>query len=345
MKIFGARKIRQAFGWLERRLGLRAVILLYHRVTESASDPCLLRVTPQHFAEHLQVIRAIGHPMRLDVLAGNVRARNIPARAICITFDDGYQDNLSIAKPLLERYDVPATVFMTTGTSGRSREFWWDELERIFLQPGHLPTRLALHVDGQFLYGDLGESSIYSEADFRRDKDWNMLVPGEPTPRHTMFRAVYHRVMQRSTVDQQQVLDRLLHWAGMTPVVRMTHRALEPHEVVELVRGGLVEIGAHTVTHPALSTQPAAVQWAEIRQSKLDLEAWLGRPINSFAYPYGLYSEPSVTAVRESGFKYACACLSRTVQWNSNLFLLPRLTVLNWDGDEFARQLRKQLGG
>ncbi|MFQ5936744.1 MAG: polysaccharide deacetylase family protein [Acidiferrobacterales bacterium] len=350
MRLFNLGRVKQAAGRLSSMFGPRAAILMYHRVTESVSDPCMLRVTPQHFEEHLQVIRQVGRPVRLEELAHRVRDGNMPEHAVCVTFDDGYDDNLHIAKPLLERYDVPATVFMTTGTIGRSREFWWDELERVFLQPGCLPVRLQLAVNGQRFEWELGESSHYSENDLHQNKAWTMPdpdgpnAPSDPTPRHTAFRALDQLLQSMAEADRQQVLDRLLDWSGVRPTVRPTHRALDLEKVVELGRGGIVEVGAHTVNHLELPAQPAEVQREEIRQSKSALEQRLGHPVKSFAYPYGFYSEESVTAVREAGFEYACACLSRTVRRNSDLFLLPRVDVLNWDGDAFARRLRKHLG-
>lgn len=343
--------IKNAVRRLGSIFGPRAAILLYHRVTDSVSDPCMLRVTPHHFEEHLQVIREVGRPMRLEELARRVRRGNTPERAVCVTFDDGYEDNLHIAKPLLERYDVPATVFMTTGTIGRSREFWWDELERVFLQPGTLPAHLRLGVNGRRLEWDLGRYSHYSREDFYRNKDWMMTDPGaryepsDPTPRHTIYRTIDRLVQPMSEVDRRQVLDLVLNWAGLTPTVRTTHHALEPGKVVELERGGIIDVGAHTVHHLELPAQPFHVQREEISKSKSDLERLLGHPVRGFAYPYGLYSEASVAAAREAGFDYACACSSRTVRRHSDVYLLPRVDVLNWDGDGFARRLRKHLGG
>jgi len=121
MKSIGIGKILRAAERFRGLLGPRATILLHHRVTDSASDPSMLRVTPQRFAEHLQVIREFGHPMRLQELARSLSDGALAEGAICMTFDDGYHDTLYTAK--LEQYDMPGTVFMTTGAIGRSREF------------------------------------------------------------------------------------------------------------------------------------------------------------------------------------------------------------------------------
>lgn len=347
---FRVSKMRQMLGKFRRLCGPRAAILLYHRVTEAVTDPYVMRVTPQHFAEHLQMLRKIGYPMRLEEFVHRMRAGKLPDRAICLTFDDGYADNLYTVKPLLEHYDVPATMFTTTGSLGRRREFWWDELERIFLQPGHLPALLQLDLEGQQYTWDLGIYADYSQDDCKRHQTWTMLEPDDthtpcdPTPRHTVLRALDHLIEPMPMARQQEIMDRIRHWATMPPDVRTAHRALEPDEIVTLAQGGLVTVGAHTAHHLDLSAQPTPVQAEELKQSKAMLESCLGQPVKSFAYPYGLYSKETVALVRETGFAYACACMSRTARRNSNLFLLPRVDVFNWNGDTFAYHLRQQLG-
>ena len=337
-------RMRQRVGRIRGLLGPTSVILLYHRVIESKSNPYLLDVSPQHFEEHLQVIREVGVPMRLEELAQGVRARNLPDRAVCVTFDDGYQDNLYTAKPLLERYDVPATVFMTAGKIGRNREFWWDQLERVFLQPGRLPARLQLDVGGQNFDWDLSASADYSEDSLHRDRAWTLLDSNPPTARHSTFAAIYHVVQPMDEVDRVQVLDRLFDWSGISREVRATRRALDPDEIVALDKGDIVEVGGHTVHHPALSTQPTEVQHEEIFQCKSLLEKWLGHRVPSFSYPYGLYSDESVSKVREAGFDNACACMYRTVRRDSECFLLPRIDIYDVGGDVFAEELRGYLG-
>jgi len=129
-----------------------------HRVAEPGVDPWSLCVTPQHFAEHLEVLQRETAPISLQKMVQAYKEGNIPARAVAVTFDDGYADNLHSAKPLLEQYNVPATVFVPSGYVGHGREFWWDELERILLQPGPLPERLTLNINGKTYQWELGDA-------------------------------------------------------------------------------------------------------------------------------------------------------------------------------------------
>jgi peptidoglycan/xylan/chitin deacetylase (PgdA/CDA1 family) len=116
--------------------GHGGVVLLYHRVTTLDRDPQLLAVTPENFASHLEVLADVATVLPLHRLIALAKDDNIPARAVAITFDDGYADNLRAAQPLLARAGAPATVFISTGAIRTRREFWWDELEHVAADNG-----------------------------------------------------------------------------------------------------------------------------------------------------------------------------------------------------------------
>ena len=165
-----------------------ALILLYHRIGELRSDPWSLNVTPHHFVEHLDLLQSYAHPVTLEHLYRGISDGDLPDRSVAITFDDGYGDNLYNAKPLLERYDVPATVFMTTGYIGCEREFLYDELDRLLLQPGTLPEALYLDVNGSSYKWELGQAARYSEDNSRRHRSWRAWEDA-PTSRHRLYRS------------------------------------------------------------------------------------------------------------------------------------------------------------
>lgn len=232
MKIRSITKIRYARRWFKNRFEHRSLILLYHRVAEVSLDPWMLCVSPRNFADHLEVIRKYNLPISLRELNSALRKRILPRRSVAVTFDDGYADNLHEAKPLLERYGVPATIFVATGNMDHAREFWWDALDKILLQPGTLPESLTLNIAGNSHHWELKEAATYSAEDYRRHLKWNAWGRENPTLRHTLYRALHGLIQALLPDEQETVLDYLLAWSGAQPEARLSHRSLSREEVV-----------------------------------------------------------------------------------------------------------------
>jgi peptidoglycan/xylan/chitin deacetylase (PgdA/CDA1 family) len=327
------------------RIRHRAVILLYHRIADAASDPYLLCVSPAHFEEQLRVVRQIARPLPLAELARRAGDGSLPPRSVAVTFDDGYSDNFHTAKPLLERVGVPATFFVTSGDAGRTREFWWDELQCIMLESAELPRRLSIDVSGERIEHDLGASALRSPAVDDGARAWSVEDTHAPTPRHAVLRELHARLLRMRPQAQSDALDGLRAWAGIAPPVRATHRALDAGEIAALADGELCDVGAHTVSHPALPHEPVEAQRHELRRSRAVLEEWTGRSITGFAYPYGFYADATVREARAAGYDYACACLGHPVRRDSDPFLLPRVQVPDVPGSALRRTLEEAFGG
>lgn len=338
---------RGLFG-LDRLLGGggRGLILLYHRVADEPSDPYGLCVSPVQFREHLELLRELGRPMPVCDMARAVEDGALPNRAIGVTFDDAYIDVLETAVPLLMEYEIPATVFVTVGPEGREREFWWDELERIFFQSERLPEVLEMEIDGENRSWNLGDGPDiqpppHSPAE-GTGRPWHLNDEDVPTLRHAAFREVYHLLRPLPTPARTALMDRLLAWAGdRADVVRPTHRAMTPEEVAGMTRSGLIHAGAHTVSHPDLTSQTEGVSREEVRRSKSDLTDWIGSEVQGFAYPYGLHDPASASAVRDAGFAFACTGDYRSVRNRDDALLLPRIDVPAGAGrflDDLARR-------
>jgi peptidoglycan/xylan/chitin deacetylase (PgdA/CDA1 family) len=337
-------KVGRIMRSLRNRLATRAVVLQYHRVAELAFDPYALCVTPQHFADHLVVLRRLGRPTSLEECSRALRGGKLLRRAIVVTFDDGYADSLYAAKPVLERHDVPATVFVVSGSVGSQQEFWWDELEWLLLQPGRLPRSLHLVVNGERHQWTLDEAADYSPEEFSRNARWHYGQPDNPTSRHRLFRALYGLLQPLAPHQRRSIVDDLRAWAGGASKARPAHRTLSPEEVIRLAEGQLVEVGAHTVNHPMLSALPLSTQQDEIRQSKAQLEEILGARVGSFSYPHGMpghYTEETATVVREAGFACACSSQPGTLGLDTDPFQIPRVVVQDWDGESFERRMKK----
>jgi peptidoglycan/xylan/chitin deacetylase (PgdA/CDA1 family) len=337
VRVPGLKRLGWAAGWIGRRYGRNWSILAYHRIAEPETDPWSLCVSPARFEQQLQVLRATCCCLRLEELAKRAMADDLPERAVALTFDDGYGDNLTHAAPVLEHYEVPATVFLATGSIGSGREFWWDELERIFLQPGHLPSTLELTIGPTQHNWHLEGAAAYDIDSFRQHRGWKVRQE-PPTRRHQIYKEIYRLLRSLAVADREAVLARLRAWANVPPEARATHRTLSEPEVADLARSPWLEVGAHSVDHielPGLADDEAQRQ---IAGSKSDCERITGRKISAFSYPFNRLDDRSRSLVRSSGMRLACAGYGELKRARDPL-ALPRIPILDWGGDRFAREM------
>lgn len=347
MTSIGMHRIKSMARRFEKTIFSLGAILLYHRVIELPSDPCALCVTPQHFAEHLEVLRKYAEPVSLDTMIAARQKWRIDSRLITVSFDDGYADNLTNALPYLQKYEMPATVFVVTGKTGKDEEFWWDELERLLLVPGVLPPILSLKVGAKDYRWELGDSALYTEQEYEHNRKWKFFDAEDlPSSRHAIYRTLIEGLRTLPHQAQDRLLDEVRDWSGCDRKGRSTHRPMSRAQLAELASTGLVDIGAHTVTHPFLSTLTVQEQSEEIRQSKAQLENWLDRRIDKFAYPFGWsgsFSPATQIALHEIGILAACSTLNDVVWKGSDIVALPRITIFDCDGNEFESNLRAVL--
>jgi peptidoglycan/xylan/chitin deacetylase (PgdA/CDA1 family) len=314
----------------------KAMILVYHRVAEANVDPWALGVSPAHFAQQLQVLNTIANPVSLRELAKAKSDGDLPPRPVCVTFDDGYADNLYAAKPALEAARVPGTVFITPGYLNVPENLWWDELAKLILDPASRQEEVSLSVKGyHYAYAFPRQSGGPDGLDPHRTwRAWE----DAPGPRQAAYLAIYRMLVSLPDAERENALEQLRK--GAAPYAdRRQHRCLTEDELRQLAVGDLVEIGAHTLTHPVLSGLSPDQQQHEIGGSKRRLEALTGKSITSFAYPYGKkihYTQHTVKTVRANGFDCACSNFGGLVTRSSNRFVLPRFQPMDWDGDQFA---------
>ena len=330
-------------GRIRRAVQGRAMILTYHRVTELARDPQLLAVAPSRFSEHLELLRREWHPIGLRELAKALASGRLPRRAVCVTLDDGYRDNLINAKPLLQKADVPATVFIASGALDDDAVALSDEIEALLLMAGEPPERVRVTVDNVDQEWTLGNYTASQEA---RDLGWNVLDPYDPSPRHSAYRALHAQLHRLGAAARRSAIVRLRE-ALRVPAKPPGRRMLAEQEVAALAAGGSIEIGAHSVNHPKLRFLSEAEQDWEIGESKRRLESIIGAEVSSFAYPYGTrddYDERTVALVQNAGFKLGCSNFEGLTTPRTPLYELPRFVVRNWDGDTLAKHLRGWVG-
>ena len=333
---------RQLWRWTKRKVANPGIILLYHSIAVRHSDPWSLSISADHFAEHLSVLRKVGQPISLQRYLELSRWGRVPSRPIIVTFDDGYANNLFEAKPLLSHHDVPATVFVMAGAVNQSGEFWWDELDRLLLDSPVLPDELIMCVGRTEHRWKLGKSGHDEGKTSQQDRRWRAWDTHAIDPRQALYRALYDLLSPLANSEREEALEYLVAWAGANRLGRPSYRTLSGEQLVRLTEGPLIEVGAHSVTHPSLATLSPIEQQQEIRNSKAILEGILNAPVRSFAYPFGRrqdYSRVTAALVREAGFTCACTSGARYVGRLTDRFELPRYTVPSVDGEQFSRWL------
>ena len=349
MTLQGVSELQRRVRGLKNHFRAKAVILLYHRVADLKTDPQLLNVSPQNFSRHLECLARDYTVVSLrDLADASAGQSRLSDRTVAITFDDGYADNLVNAKPVLTQFHLPATVFVTTGNLDHSQEFWWDELERIFLHPSTLPPRLCLQIGGRVLEYDLADAARYTERDAERHRTWNVVGRDNPTIRHKIYRDIC-ALLRPSTVSERAIaMQTLRDSSGAQASARETYRCLTSDELKGLGSGPLIEVGAHSVSHSVLASLPVSEQRTEILESREQLARILGEAPHSFAYPYGTKSDYTVhtaALVREAGFSTACANVPGVVTQGEDVYQLPRFVVRDWGKELFARQMEDWFKG
>lgn len=122
--------------FINKKFKKTVTILLYHRIDRINHDPVMLAVTPETFEEHIKYINKFYKPVSLSELVKRINNKCLKGNEVCITFDDGYKDNFTNALPILEKYNTPATIFITTSNLGKQASFEWDmkysDIERAY---------------------------------------------------------------------------------------------------------------------------------------------------------------------------------------------------------------------
>jgi peptidoglycan/xylan/chitin deacetylase (PgdA/CDA1 family) len=305
---------------------------MYHRVATLGSDRWGLSVRPENFAEQLQVLKERFTVLSAKELSSRLKAGNLPRRGIVLTFDDGYADNLLAAKPLLAASGLPATLFLASGAVDAEREFWWDELECLLDHEEALPDVLTLTIQGRnerFRRKPRGKTDCPVGCWIVENTEGDLYVH------------LWRRLRSLAAAEQEMLLSGLASEIGIKRVARPDYRTLTRVEASELMRGGLFELGAHTVSHPALSVHPSTFQNTEICESKREIEHQFDLPVTHFAYPYGDYSPETVRLLTANGFLGAFTTNRSLVTAEANPWELPRYQVRDWNGDRFDEELSK----
>lgn len=324
MKLLGIKTAGTFLRWLQARVLGGALILGYHRISATQDDVYEVCVSPENFAGHMEALRKYACPISLSKLVQSLKQNVLPPKSVAVTFDDGYADNLYEAKPILEKYEIPATVFVCTGYIGK--EFWWDELDQLVNRSQTDLDTLHLRTGGK---------------QFRWHKKNVSRHGGPPAAREEFGRALYHYLLSLDIEDQNHAMAVIRNWSSVSSPGVSTSRTLSEEELLRLADGGLIEIGAHTRHHPMLPALSMERQREEIHTNKRELEVLLGKPVAAFAYPNGRATADAKQILHEAGFDYACTSLQDVVRPQNDIYELTRFWQKDVGVDKFIQCLNR----
>ena len=264
-------------------------VLMYHGTTAAPlaiADPCF--ILRDEFAAQMQWLA----DMKVDVLplpeaVASLCSGRLRRPCVALTFDDGYRSNLTQTLPVLERHGFPATVFLTTGLTGTDRTLW---PSRLNLALSH-STQDRLIWAGQSFFLSTPEDRIATLA--RLQQGVKTVAGNAPGAAVAEIEALLGTGEVRVGPD--------------SPFAMMT-----PDDIGACLRSGLIDFGAHTVSHPLLSRLDDARLTMEISGSIAAVEALTGRACRSFAYPNGQrtdFDRRAIDALRKRGIQTAVAAI------------------------------------
>jgi peptidoglycan/xylan/chitin deacetylase (PgdA/CDA1 family) len=205
-----------------------------------------------------------------------------------------------------------------------------------------LPTELTLDLPEGSRGWQLGPDRTWTAADAGRYASWKPFQD-PPTRRHRVHDELWSVLVTLEPTARFAVVARLYEWAETPATPRPSHRTLTKDGLREMARGDLIDIGAHSVTHPGLASLPKHLRLGELVDSKAQLEAMLGRPVRGMSFPQGRSSREVQQEAREAGYAFACGSVYEAVTARSDPFHLPRVSVGDWDGGRFASLLARHL--
>lgn len=294
-----------------QRVDARGVVLLYHRL-DDVVDVHDVAVPAGLFAQHLQWLQANCSVMPVsDLLAAAPEA--LPERAVGISFDDGYLDNLTVAAPLLSKHGAPATFFVTSRWLESPGEYWWDTFERALRAGAATAGFLDLDIDG-------------------RSTRFPLVSPADRQIAHAQLHPL---LVHASLSERDRLIDRLRQWSGIGTEVSTDRRPMVAAEVYELSRVPGLHIGGHSVNHLALPDQPPEVREREVSDCRAALESITGQSIQLFAYPYGAVDRRVADQVRRS-HHWALSCDTGRLGESFDAARVPRLEIGRLELPAFA---------
>ena len=233
------------------------------------------------------------------------------AMQFAVTLDDGYEDNYLVAAPILKKLGIPATFFVVSDYVGTDRLFWWEQVADMMHK-----TKQA-ELDLQAVIPSL----------CKPDEQTTMLSLHNRDERDYAYGQLCTRIRNGLHVDIPLHMKRISDFFGVHAREEgRNYGLMDWAQLSDLIQQGF-EIGGHTATHCNVVGSSESTIKQELIDSVNVLETHLDTPIESFAYPYGLFERSSkivTSALAETHCKAAYTIEQGVVNADTPMYEMPR---------------------
>lgn len=258
--------------------GRSLVVLGWHNVHPTWCFPAQAGAGEKGMEAQFRALRRVGNVVPLEsALRDLVAGRPLPPRAVAITFDDGYTDNLEVAGPMLRRLGLPATCFLVPGILDGEVDPWWERLAWIFAEGR--ASEVRWNGEMRALTGPARRQTFTWIAEDLKKRDGAARLA-----------AIDDLQAQLDPAGDYDASTQFLDWEGA--------RRLQEY----------FTIGSHTMSHNILSRETAQAQHADLAESRRRLVEGLGAEVAVLAYPNGKradYDDDTVAAAEAAGYEFS----------------------------------------
>ncbi len=290
------------------------LVLMYHRILPKQDPRAPLEepgmmVTPETFRMHMSLVKQHFDVLPLSQwIKRKQNGETLAARCCAITFDDGWVDNYEFAYPILQEFNLPATIFLVSDMMGTNQLFWPERL-------AHLLTGIALTCPEQWNHPAL---------EWITNKTLSYEFGAIP-PNQEQLSEIINQLKERQDVEIHDLINTIETELQLKNKSQAS--LLSWQQMAEMCASGLIEAGSHTCHHIRLDAgQNEETLQQEIVQSKSQIEKQLGQSVDTFCYPNGDHSLAAVELVKQN---YQCA-VTTSRGWNTintDAHLLHRMGV------------------
>jgi peptidoglycan/xylan/chitin deacetylase (PgdA/CDA1 family) len=277
----------------------KLTVLAYHRILDFNDnfpfDIDLISATPKQFEDQLKHVSKFYNPIDIESVVECYKSnKKLPKNSVLVTFDDGFLDNYSNAFPLLKKYNVPATIFISTDYIGSDSTLWFDQLAFLILSDD-----LNVSEDNP-LFNFINQDSAVSKR--------------------KILETCLEELKLVSNKERLNILDNLAK-SNEVLIRKMPCKefssTLNWNQVNEM-NDSLISFGSHTASHPILTRLNDDEKLLEMTSSKTVIEENLKQTIDTVAYPVGTdsaYDESVVKSTQSAGYELGFTYVSGVNDW------------------------------